>query len=32
MKTPAPAHIEPFTLTPIGEVDSPFQTLVDGCD
>jgi tRNA-Thr(GGU) m(6)t(6)A37 methyltransferase TsaA len=32
MKTPAPAHIEPFMLTPIGEVDSPFQTLVDGCD
>jgi len=30
MKTPAPT--EPFTLTPIGEVDSPFRTVADGCD
>lgn len=32
MKSPASTSSAPFTLAPIGEVDAPFQTFVDGCD
>ncbi len=32
MKTPRPDPLEAFTLAPIGVVDSPYQTFVDGCD
>jgi len=32
MKALSPATLLPFTLTPIGEVDSPLHTLADGCD
>jgi tRNA-Thr(GGU) m(6)t(6)A37 methyltransferase TsaA len=32
MKAPSAATLAPFTLTPIGEVDSPLHTLADGCD
>jgi tRNA-Thr(GGU) m(6)t(6)A37 methyltransferase TsaA len=32
MTTHAGSPFAPFTLTPIGEVDSPFQTLADDCD
>jgi tRNA-Thr(GGU) m(6)t(6)A37 methyltransferase TsaA len=32
MKAPSAATLVPFTLTPIGEVDSPLHTLADGCD
>jgi len=32
MKDPSSATLLPFTLTPIGEVDSPLHTLADGCD
>jgi len=32
MKAPSTASLASFTLTPIGEVDSPLHTLADGCD
>ncbi len=32
MKKPRTDPLEAFTLAPIGEVDSPYQTFVDGCD